>query len=149
MFKVGFSRPKKQTIFSKLIQLIQGTEYSHTFITFDVRSTGQKIIYHATHKGVNCLEYKTFQEDNIILDEIEIESEESRTEALSFCISQLGKPYSLAAIFAILLNIKFGDNTKSFICSELVARALKLDLNKLDLVTPRDIREYFENESKT
>jgi uncharacterized protein YycO len=145
MFSIGFSRPKKQKLASNTIQLVLNTNYSHTYLVFDVKSTGQRVVYQATLKGVHCLEYETFKKDNIIIDEIYIKDEESRTDALRFCISHLGKPYSLLAIFAILFNIKFGDGKRSFICSELVARALKLPVNRPDLVTPRDIREYLEN----
>ena len=144
MYYIGFSRPKKFKIFSWIIQKILKTNYSHTFLVFDVKSTGQKVIYQANIKGVNCLEYENFKKDNIILDEIYISNEKKQKNVLKFCISQLGKPYSVIALFAILFNIKFGDKTKSYICSELVSRALNLPLDRPDLVTPRDIREYLE-----
>lgn len=148
-YRIGFSHPKKFKIFSWAIQKALKINYSHTYLVFEVRSTGQKVIYQATSKGVHCLEYESFKKDNVILDEISIVNEEGRVGALSFCISQLGKSYSTVAIFSILLNIKFGDGKKTFICSELVARALKLPISRPDLVTPRDIREYLENESKS
>lgn len=144
MYKIGFSRPKQFKFFSWAIQKVLKTKYSHTYLLFEVKSTGQKVIYQATAKGVNCLEYDSFKKDNIILDEIIITDEEGRVAALRFCIEQLGKPYSLSAVFSILFNIHFGDGQKSFICSELVARALNLPTDRPDLVTPRDIREYLE-----
>lgn len=142
-FAVGFSRPKKSNPFSSLIMKFMGTSYSHTYLLFDVNSTGQKVVYQANRHGVICLEYENFKAANVILDEIHI-LPENRASALSFCISNLGKSYSLLAVFAILLNIKFGDGTKHFICSELVARALDLKVNNLDTITPREIREILE-----
>lgn len=142
--KVGFSRPKKTKILSSLIMKFMNTNYSHTYLVFDVGSTGQKIIYQANRRGVHCLEYENFKEKNTIVDEIDVPAG-NITEALRFCISSLGKSYSLLTLFAIALNIKFGDGSKGYICSELVARALGLDVPNLDTITPLEIRTLLQN----
>lgn len=140
---VGFSRPKKNNILSSLIMRFMKSNYSHTYLVFDVQSTGQRVVYQANRHGVTCIEYENFKKQNIILDEINI-LPENRATALKFCIANLGKPYSAITLFAILFNIKFGDGTKQFICSELVARALNLNIKNIDTVTPVEIRTILE-----
>lgn len=140
---VGFSRPKNSNILSNAIMKVMGTNYSHSYLVFDVRSTGQKVIYQANRKGVHCLEYGIFQESNVIIDELLV-PEDTRTEALRFCIANLGRPYSLYSLFAIYFNIKFGNGSRRFICSELVARALNLDIPNLDTITPKELRDILE-----
>lgn len=142
-FKVGFSRPKRFKLVSFIIQKFMKTKFSHTYLVFDVQSTGQKVMYHATRKGVHCLEYETFKKDNIIITEIDVPLE-NRTESLRFCINHLGKAYSFITLLAILLNIRFGDGEKSFICSELVARSLNLEVKNLDTVTPLEIKNLLK-----
>lgn len=142
-FAVGFSKPKKSNILSSLMMKFMGSKYSHTYLVFDVKLTGQRIIYQANKHGVTCIEYENFKKKNIILNEINI-LEENRAEALRFCISHLGKTYSIKTILAIALNVKFGDGTRRFICSELVARALRLEVKNIDTITPVEIHKILE-----
>lgn len=142
-FSIGFSRPKKLNPLSWAIMKYMKTEFSHTYLVFTVPSTGQRVVYQANRHGVNCVSYDVFKATNIIVDEIEIVEQERQTEALRFCIDNLGNSYSMWALFAIVLNIKFGDGTKRFICSELVARALNLNIKYLDTVSPKQIKDYF------
>lgn len=143
--KVGFSRPKKMNALSWLIMKIMGTTYSHTYLLFDVPETGQELVYQANRKGVHSIEYSTFKKDNNIIDEIFIPTENARIDALRFCITNLGQPYSFLTLISILFNIKFGDGRRYFICSELVARALKIEYKNIDKITPRDLREILES----
>jgi uncharacterized protein YycO len=142
-FSVGFSRPKKRNVLSWLIMKVMGTNYSHTYLVFDVPATGQQVVMQANRRGVHCLEYSTFKKDNIIVDEINILNS-NRNDALKFCIKHLGKSYSILTLFTIMFKIKFSDNKRRFICSELVARALKLDIPNLDTITPKEIRKILE-----
>lgn len=144
-FSVGFSRPKKPNIVSNIIMKFMGTKYSHTYLVFDVNSTGQRIVYQANRNGVHCLEYEHFKTVNTIIDEINV-LPENRTEALRYCISKLGKSYSFLTLLAVYFNIKFGDGTKRFICSELVARALNLQVSNLDTITPVELRQILEKQ---
>jgi uncharacterized protein YycO len=142
MVRVGFSRPKKMNPLSWAIMKVLKTNYSHTFLMFDVNTTGQQVVYHATHDGVNCLEFDKFLKTNMVMDMIVIDDLMRASEALRFCIAKLGSPYSYMTLFAVYFNIKFGDGDKALICSELAARALNVDVENIDLIDPKKLREY-------
>lgn len=140
---IGFSRPKTYNPLSWAIMKFLGTTYSHTYIVFTVNSTGQQVVYQANRHGVNCIEYENFKKINVIIEEIPV-SLNNRTSALKFCIDHLGKSYSILTLFAILFNVKFGDGTKYFICSELVARALGIERKNIDNITPLELKTIIE-----
>lgn len=125
---IGFST-HKGNLLSKLIQLVNGTPYSHVYIR-RVSKYGE-YVYQASGLAVNFMNIETFREiGNITVEEYEFDlPDDKRDDVLSFFIKYAGRPYGLKDLFQILamtgarrigwkLTFK-GDGDKSFICSEL------------------------------
>lgn len=133
---VGFSH--HDSIISELIAKKMGKGYSHIFMVFEWN--GQKMVLHATGKGINALLWDRFKKANTIVKMIELNDPVRNQKAFNYCISRLGQPYGFLAILAIGLGIHYQDGEKTLICSEYVARALDLQFDKIDdLITPADI----------
>jgi len=135
---IGFSKPKKFNLFSWLIRKYQGKSYSHTFLVAKVPGVDRQVVFHATHIGVNCISYEAFHNHAEVVTEVNI-PDDNLIDALTYCIDKLGSPYSFYALIAIALKLKLNGGEKKFICSELVGRALKLDIKDYDRVTPEEI----------
>lgn len=142
---VGFSRPKKFQIFSKLVMLLEKREFSHCFV--DING----IIYHASHGSVHPNTKEEFLKDNIIVKKYIIEIEEIE-KGMAFINKAIGTKYGFDQIYTIfimkLLGTKqtlFSNNTRRMICSEFVSRFLNetgySNFNRLDSITPSDLEE--------
>lgn len=151
---IGFSKSKhKFPLISWLIMLCEKTNFSHAYISFYSDSLDRQLIYEAHGSGVNFVGDKMFASIPVESFEIEI-SDEQKINCLKWCIDQLGKPYSRKELIAIglnrflsLLNIKYRVNLdegrNSYICTELVACAMKelgfnIDTNNVGLKQLRD-----------
>lgn len=137
---IGFSRPKKFAIISKLIRIYQGnTEFSHAFLSFDAESLERTLVYEASHFYVHFIERKNFENKNLITDEFTIEvTPEEKKALLQFCIDNCQKSYGIKTLFGILFNIpEWKDGNEEFICSELVAKAFKISND--DYITPKQL----------
>jgi hypothetical protein len=88
-----------------------------------------------------------FLADNKIISKFNVPDS---TVDMDFVYRQLGKPYSIKQIleiaFKYVTGIKILDNNNnnSFICSELVGKALKLPW-VTDLTTPVEVATYLTN----
>lgn len=149
---VGFSRPKKLNIVSKLIMKMQGTDYSHAYLMFRSESLDRNLIYQASGLQVNFTGSQLFYEHHIVVKEFELlVSDESYKKALQFAVDKAGSPYSIKQLFSMLWYMLTGhqvagDGRQAYVCSELVGQMLledfSIDLDKdLDLVTPKDLFE--------
>lgn len=144
---VGFSRPRKFAIISKLIRLYQGgTEFSHAFLSIPSEGLERTLVYEASHFFVHFIGRDNFEKKNVITDEFQIEvTPEEKKELLQFCIDNCQKPYGIMELFGILFkDDKWKDGDKRFICSELVARAMKISND--DYITPKDLYEIIKKQ---
>lgn len=155
---VGFSKSKGFKPFSWLIRLFEGTKYSHNYLKISNNYFLDFDIYQASKNMVNHVVEKHFLEENAVVAEFSIPVDlEQKKAILNYARHKLGRPYSTLTIAGIFLS-KFGihinslfKGEQSYICSELVARALKdsgllptdiyLDIDK---ATPKQMYEICE-----
>lgn len=154
--KIGFSKSKTNAIGSRLIQWWMGTNFSHTFLIFDLPKFQDKVIFQAVGSGLNFIAETNFLDHNDIVTNFEIEINEDQYYILiNKCILASGKNYGylqnigdvIAKIFRLNKN-PFNDGTN---CSEWVAECLvTIDLEAfskfvdLNLVTPKDVYNYLD-----
>lgn len=157
---IGFSRPKghKFPIFSWLVQLMEGTEYSHVYVRWHSQYLEKDLVYEASGTMVHFTEGSRFDRkaETLHVYELQIEEEQYKRlvqRAMDYC----GAPYGLKQVFGIAwvklarvfgkdIKNPFSDGKATWICSELV-NDLLMDLGmctgiSADNVTPRDIQEY-------
>lgn len=159
--KIGFSKSTKRfPIFGKLIQLVQGTEFSHAYCRRKSESIGE-YVYQASGSMVNFMGIDTFLSHSKPIKEFELEIEDTVWTTLlkDVLIKHAGKSYGLKSILAIGLVLAFNwqpkclqDGDHTFICSEIIVEILdaagvvdKARWGKpLDLITPKDIYDVME-----
>jgi hypothetical protein len=131
---VYFSTPKK----------FLGTSYSHSAISFYEDCIDRQLVYEASHGEVHQVEFMNWQEKNeITLSLVATLNDNEFNDLYKFCIDNCNQPYGSLTLIGILIKEKLGfskigkDGNKKFICSELVAKALKLSDN--DYTTPKDL----------
>lgn len=159
---IGFSKAEsKFAIFAKLIQLVLGTSFSHTYIKFKSESIDRILIYQASGLAVNFMPEHRFLEHHVPIAEYELEvSEETYKKTIQFAVDKSGTPYGITQILGILyikllgclgITVKnpFSTGTNNYICSELVTEILReiLELNfyyDLDSVTPKELYNFMK-----
>ena len=141
MIKVATSSPIKFKIGAEIIKATQGTEFSHVLIIH------RDIVFQASHGEVNATHIDVFLEENKIINEYILEHD---AVDFDFVKRQLGKKYGYKQLISIAFRMLFGvkqlfkDNkNQSFICSEFVGKALRLDWVN-DETTPAEIDSYLK-----
>lgn len=145
---VGFSRHKSPfAIFSRLIRLYAGTDYSHCYIKFKA----SQLISQASKGLVNFTHEDVFLSHNIVTEEFHIPVTDLQFQQVAaYAIKTAGKEYSSLQILGILIAdlLRLDRNPldmskDTFICSEYLGHILRLLGVKLDkhmsLLTPEDI----------
>ena len=150
---IGFSYPKQFKIGAKAISWWTNSPYSHVYIRF-AYSESKDAIFHAAHGMVHFRSVDNFLKYNNSIKEYEIEmSHECHERFFDECMDLAGENYSVLDLVNIFLSdIAFWitkkelyfDNSKGYICSELVGSLIKdrlqLDITKpLYLLKPKDI----------
>lgn len=162
---VGFSKPKKFNLVSKLIQCFEKTNFSHVYLAWYSENLGRRLVYEARWGGVRFVSPKTFEQQNDIVAEFAFNvSREQKDFLIKWAIDNLGIKYSTWQLLGFLFikffkifrkNIKnpFGDKQKGYVCSELAVTALK-ELNvlygsdsiyDLDSLSPKDLFLMLKN----
>jgi len=154
----GLSRSKSPwKIGSKVIQEVEKRDFSHVYVRYEDPYTKEMLVAQASHGYVNQVHFDTFQIENVIVEEYELEfTNEEFKELLIFIHKNLGKGYSklqivligIKKIFHIELN-EYENRDKEFICSEFASRLLQIYKipmpEHLDYVTPSDFKEIIIN----
>lgn len=150
---IGFSYPKEFKIGAKAISWWIERPYSHVYLRFE-SSKIPSSVYHAAHGMVHFRSLNNFLIENDIVKEYEIElSDEDRLKTLIKCMDlsgdkygfkELGKIFISDLTFAICKKELIWENSKGYICSELVgelcACVLKIKFEKpMFLLKPSDI----------
>jgi hypothetical protein len=160
-FKIGFSTPKKQTIFSSLIKLFLRTKYSHIYLERTSEFLDVTYIYQASGLSVNFENAEYFKQKNHVVSEFEFEvPAEVYNKIISAAMKKAGRPYGIKQVFGIAWTFicpgkvknPFADGSYSYICSELIAELLDIAgiVNKnswsksMDSITPKDVFEKLE-----
>lgn len=154
---VGFSKPRsKIAILSKLIRLVQGTEFSHVYVAWDSEWLDTRIIYEASGSMVHFIDQDRFNQKVIVVHEVSIPiSKECKKKVVRFAMHKASSPYSVKQLgkiflYKVLTSLKLPcswlkkDDRVSYVCSELVSQILieclgeKMDQD-LDVITPADV----------
>ncbi len=133
------------SLISRLIRWYLGTPYSHVALIVESESIGRSLVYEANWSGVVFKNMPTWAKKNEVIYCHDIDISKRRlSELFTFCIDNLGKKYGYVTLLSILFKGK-GDGDRTFICSELLYRALEDEMKHVhkrsDLVTPKDIYE--------
>lgn len=154
---IGFSKPKKWKPLAWLIQKIEGTEYSHVFVTWHCSSIQRRKVFEAVGSGIRILSNVNFKKHAEVVDLFHFEaSDEQIIQIEQETHDQTGQPYGTKAIIGLgimrLFNVfnrlfklkgrqgnPFKDGEYSQVCVEAAARIL-FKLIKLPL--PEDIENY-------
>lgn len=156
---IGFSKPKAHgKIFSTLIRLFQGTEYSHVYIKMHTKANID-VVYQASGSKVNFMNFDLFNDEVVILKEFTFEiTDEIKNEILAFCFKYVGTEYGVKQVLGMglvrllkLIGIKmanpFEDGLNTMVCSEVVGRIMQFivvdfkstDFDNLDV---KDVYDY-------
>lgn len=147
----GFSTPKKERMLSKLIRSVEKRPFSHSYVRLE-DPFGNDIIFQASGLAVNICSLKNFLEVERIVEEYEIEIDDSmELELWNYIISRLGVSYSILQLVWILIKKITGaeighNNDKAVVCSEESARVCvflkRLIPDDLDYKTPSDFQKF-------
>lgn len=152
---IGLSSPKKETCFSRMIKLVLGTPYSHTYVRWET-SWGFDAVYEASGFSVKFVGGDIWHNRNEIYKEweLEIAPEKYHSKFLPYLMSLSGLQYDFYQILSILFYLIFRKKTtdtdsKKMICSEVVYYILTEVFEKdwdidPDIVTPKDIERYLD-----
>lgn len=144
---IGFSKPKKFKIGSWAIKTWMNTPYSHVYLRVYSKYTEQDLVYQASHGMVNCMSFEVFRQNNVIVSEF---YKEISPENLRNCVKKaqqlLGKPYGYLAVLRIALKELgldiTGDGTKTYVCSEFIARLFpEFFKEDADFIQPKTLFE--------
>ena len=131
---IGFSTPKRFKLISWLIRCIEGTPYSHSYVSF----LEDAIICHANKLGIHSISVSEFSNNNHTLFEFKFNVEDATyRDTLRYCQSFYGCPYGFKQLIGIAIkkiinylykkdvcNI-FADGSHTQICVEFCAYTLK------------------------
>jgi hypothetical protein len=143
---IGFSRPIKPTLFSRLIQFAdKQSNFDHVYATWNWPMIDREIIYQASKLSVNFESNVTFDGHAIRVEEYEVSvNDEPYKEIMQFCMDNSNKPYGIkevfgfayvkiCALFKLKVNNPFPTYGSSFVCSKLITEILQI----AQIVDPR------------
>ena len=154
---IGFSRRKGFNIISRLISLVEGTEFSHTFVSWKCTNIDRRKVYEAVGSGSRKISNYTFKEKALVTDIFQFEvSCDELFKIDQYTHDEAGTPYGykhLLGLFIMrvqgafykLFGIKkkatnpIKDGHYSQICVEAGAYVIELS-KKIDI--PGDIEDY-------
>lgn len=160
-FIVGFSKSSiKIPLLSWVIQKIEDTPYSHTFIKFQ-KEDGTWWIYEASVSGVRLVPNSEFLSHNKMVMEYETELlENEKNKLISFITTTNHIKYGYLQLFgmaiAVLFRLNknpFDDKDETYVCSELVSEVLESVLDasfsaEQDLISPKIVQNWLENNKR-
>ena len=155
-FYVGESRSQKFKIFSVLLKLIEGVDYSHSFVMWYDKNLNVYKVAEARGGGSRFVTKKRFLQYSKILNLYEYETHYTRLRKIETWVWRNMGDYSKSHILGLgymrainflfrILRIKkrvsnpFKDDDFSQVCVELSARAIEIGLG-VDL--PGDVEDY-------
>lgn len=143
---VGFSRPIKATLFSRLIQWAdKDSPFDHVYAAWPWAAVDRQVIYQASKFAVNFESNLTFDHHAIRVEEYEVTlSDECHKGIMQFCMDNSNKPYGIRNIFGFAwvkicalvgkkVDNPFPTHGYSFFCSKLITEILQ----KAGIVDPR------------
>ena len=128
------TKPKSRfSLFSKLIMLIQGTNYSHYAIKFS------HFVIEARVNGVKTSQYTAFIKKNVLVESYLLEIPQTLREFFNWTYDYLKRPYGFIQLFGTLFKLlglvktnPWGKDARKIVCCELVMLMCR-DLLKIDI----------------
>ena len=157
IISVGFSRRKDSNLISKLIQLVEGTHYSHTFVSWKCANIDRRKVYEAVGSGSRKISNVTFKKCSYVTDIFQFEVTcDDLFKVDQFTHDEAGTPYGYKHLLGLLcmrvkncfyrvLGLKkkaknpFKDGHYSQICVEAGAYVIELAEG---IKAPGDIEDY-------
>jgi len=154
---VGESRPKKSRLLAKLIMMVEGTDHSHSFISWKDEDLGIRKVAEARGAGARVVTNHTFKHENHVVRIYHYKiGPEKLKELEAWVWNHLAKPYGVKHLVGLLVmrlkNSFFRligsekraknaqkDGDFSMICVELSAKAVELATG-VDL--PGEVEDY-------
>jgi hypothetical protein len=99
------------------------------------------LVIEANRHGVNAISLNNWLEKNVMVESVVMNDQEVVDRAFKFAIENLHVKYSSLTIIAIALGIRFKDGARRMICSEFIARALRMDVRNVDQINPKELLE--------
>lgn len=155
--KIVFTKPKNRIfpVFSWIIRMYLGTQYSHVAIKFSSESLNRDIIYEAVGSGVRFVGKRVWEKkiEEVVSYQIDVKYC-NYTTIMQYCIDHAGIEYGLLQNIGIFIVDVFKLKKNPFRhgknCSEVIAEILTLEgfeFNKsMELVTPKDIQAVLEKD---
>lgn len=140
---VGFSRPKKWKPIAELIMLLEGTDYSHVFVTWRCTNIQRRKVFESVGSGSRILSNITFKKHAHVHSLYHFEVDDATLFKIEQAThDQSGRPYGYKALLGLgfmrcmnffnrLLGLKgrqnnpFKDGDYSQVCVESAAMVLK------------------------
>ncbi len=147
-FNILFTK-RDGNVFAAGIRLALGTKYNH--VAIEICEDGHKEIYQASVFGITeTSEYEFLRKNKIVFKKMFEASKDKLAQVRDFCKRMLGKPYSWISIISIFLQLTFKirnyiakDGTRTLMCSEFAARALKIVVpfksDEIDTMDPKEL----------
>lgn len=131
---IGFSSPKHFKIGAEAIKYWCSKPYSHVLVSWYSEHIDRTLVYHAAHGSVHFNSAQTFCEENEIVKSYELYiTDEQYIKLVAKCIDLAGIEYSRIELLKIFIkdigdkfgyNVKGFQNSKGYICSELLGELL-------------------------
>jgi hypothetical protein len=153
---IGFSRPKSWKPFAKAIMLVEGTNYSHVFVTWRCTNIKRRKVFEAIGSGIRILSNVVFKQKAEIVELYHFYvSDEVLFEIEQAAHDMSGRPYGYKAILGLtimrafnLFNRVFGikgrqgnpfkDGEYSQVCVEIGGFVIKKIMKEL----PYDFEDF-------
>ena len=154
---VGFSRSsEKIALFSRLIMLVQRTNYSHCYLKYTDQNTNKDMVFQASGLQVNSVGYPFFLSKEVVVKEFQLNiSDEAFQNIMGSMQDLLGQPYSMLQILNTGLYLLTGKSLLDkyivgWDCVKIVAMELEKELGykipeNLDVITPKDLMQFLES----
>lgn len=140
---IGFSKPHKWKPLAWLIKLVEGTEYSHVFVTWHCTNINRRKVFEAVGSGIRILSNVNFKKGAEVVEIYQFYvDDETLFKIEQEAHDMTGKPYGYKAILGLaimrtfnffnrLFRLKgrqgnpFKDGDYSQVCVEAAGMALK------------------------
>lgn len=99
---IGFSRPKKWKPLAQLIKLIEGTSYSHVFVTWKCTNIDRRKVFEAVGSGIRILSNVNFKKHAEVVELYHFYvDDETLFKIEQQAHDMTGKPYGYKAIIGL------------------------------------------------
>lgn len=105
---IGFSRPKTWKPLAEIIKILEGTKYSHVFVTWKCTNIDRRKIFESVGSGSRILSNVVFKKSADIVELYSFEvSDDTLFRIEQKAHDQTGRPYGFKALVGLLIMRSF------------------------------------------